>query len=360
MVLRYLVGKTNAEVAQAMQVSESAVEGRLKRAKDQLRLRLARQGITLGAALGALEATRSTAPAAEAAALVENTVSSCLHGHEVGAESTGGVSEEVMQLAKQEIMTMTSSSLAKTVIVGCIAVGIVAVGWGLRQGVLWAQADDSPFATEIQVTTEANNAADLFGATIKAAPPSAQAAAEQSRISGRFDLKHMSAWEKKILAALAEPTSFEFSEQPLAEAILFLEDTHDIEIEIDKPALEDIGIDATSTLISRNLSGISLRSALDLVLRDLRLEAVMHDEVLMITTEEVAETMMEARVYNLEMAAPQLERLVKLIPEVVAPDSWKESGGPGFIGAYGSGLVISQTSRIHDEINELLDQLNRL
>ncbi len=73
----------------------------------------------------------------------------------------------------------------------------------------------------------------------------------------------------------------EFIETPLQDVIDFLKDFHQIEIQIDQKSLDDVGI-GTDTPITRNLKGITLRSALRLLLRDLDLTYLIRDEVLLI------------------------------------------------------------------------------
>ena len=106
-----------------------------------------------------------------------------------------------------------------------------------------------------------------------------------------------SAGEARIAAALEAETGFEFLETPLSDVIEFLEDLHSIEIELDANVLEESGI-GPETLVTRNLKGIRLASALNLVLRDLDMAWIVRDEVLLITTPEVANAWLEVRVYN--------------------------------------------------------------
>ena len=76
----------------------------------------------------------------------------------------------------------------------------------------------------------------------------------------------------------------------------FLRDQHGIPIEIDKKALDNVGV-GTDTPVTRNLKGISLRSALRLILKDLGLTYIIRDEVLLITSSEEAEKELVTRVY---------------------------------------------------------------
>ena len=112
------------------------------------------------------------------------------------------------------------------------------------------------------------------------------------------DLKTVSPIEKKIREALKSPTRMEFVEMPLQDALSYLKDYHGIEIQLDNRALEDAGV-GSDTPVTRTVNGISLRSALRTLLRDLDLTYVIKDEMLLITTVDQAETpeMLVQKVY---------------------------------------------------------------
>jgi RNA polymerase sigma factor (sigma-70 family) len=95
--------------------------------------------------------------------------------------------------------------------------------------------------------------------------------------------------EKKIIKALKERTQVDFVETPLEDVIDYLKDFHGIEIQLDSAALKEAGIDE-NTPVTKKLSGVSLRSALKLILDDLKLKYVVQNEMLLITTPEVAES----------------------------------------------------------------------
>ncbi len=95
--------------------------------------------------------------------------------------------------------------------------------------------------------------------------------------------------EQRIRTALDEDTELSFVETPLQDAIDFLEDRHKIQIELDGKTLDAAGI-GRDTPITRELSGISLRSALRLMLRDHELAFTIHDDTLLISTPEIIET----------------------------------------------------------------------
>jgi len=105
--------------------------------------------------------------------------------------------------------------------------------------------------------------------------------------------------EAKIRETLGHPTIMEFVETPLQDAIDYLKDHHEIEIQLDSRAFEDAGIGA-DTPITRQLNGVSLASALRLILDDLDATFVVRDGALLITTKAAAGQMLELRVYNID------------------------------------------------------------
>ena len=103
------------------------------------------------------------------------------------------------------------------------------------------------------------------------------------------ELSRRSPAEKKIEDALKQPTQIEFVETPLKDVVDYLKDLHHIEIQLDTAALKDASVDE-STPVTKNLKGISLRSALKLLLDELQLKYVVHNEVLLITSPTKAES----------------------------------------------------------------------
>src|SRR3569623_544210 len=71
------------------------------------------------------------------------------------------------------------------------------------------------------------------------------------------DLARNNPAEVKIIKALDEPTELEFIETPLSDVVEYLKTRHNIEIQLDKKALEEAAIQP-DTPISRNLKGVTL------------------------------------------------------------------------------------------------------
>lgn len=131
-------------------------------------------------------------------------------------------------------------------------------------------------------------------------PPAAVWNALSQRRKARYssvDLKKNSPQEQRIAAALNERTELAFTDTPLSDAIEFLKDYHQIPIWIDQTALQDEGIDASTTQITIELSGVTLRSGLRLLLEPQGLTYIIEDEVMKITTQQLANDTLTTRVY---------------------------------------------------------------
>ncbi len=109
-----------------------------------------------------------------------------------------------------------------------------------------------------------------------------------------------SASERRIAEALSSPlntTGLDFVEAPLEEVVDFLRTEYGIEIQLDQNALDDLGIGSDEP-VTVSLRNISLRSAMRIMLKQLELTYIIADEVLLITTEEEAETRLTTKVYS--------------------------------------------------------------
>lgn len=190
--------------------------------------------------------------------------------------------------------------------------------------------------------------------------------AGSARVTPRVDVATKS--EKAIEAALNGSTSCEFVDTPLKDVIDQLKLQHGIEIQLDNKALGEANI-APDTPMTKSLKGISLRSALKLLLAEKGLTYVIDHEVLLITTEEVAKTLLSTRVYDVhdllsadssdDNALEPDSAIVRAITTCVVPNSWTSAGGTGslcLVPAVKS-IVVSQNAEVHERISELLADL---
>ncbi|MEZ6051758.1 MAG: sigma-70 family RNA polymerase sigma factor [Planctomycetaceae bacterium] len=114
LILHYLEGQTAQQVAQTLKLSTSTVEGRLKRGRKELHLRLVRRGLGLSIAVAALSATPQLVTAAETSTLVGNTIHAGL-SYTAGDPAGPLFTHEAARLAAQETLAMTLTTTTATV-----------------------------------------------------------------------------------------------------------------------------------------------------------------------------------------------------------------------------------------------------
>ena len=166
---------------------------------------------------------------------------------------------------------------------------------------------------------------------------------------------YCSTHEKKIREALeSQIETFDFRETFLRDVAIQIEKAHGIQLELDIQALEDAGLDPESP-VTKSLAGISLRSALHLILGDSQLTYLIKDDVMLITTKDKASENTTIVSYPVAWSGDGHQSLIDLIQQTIAPQSWNTVGGNGSIQSYLliNEIVISQTEEVHEEIVDL-------
>ncbi len=246
------------------------------------------------------------------------------------------------------------STVLATVLLGSLGIGSSA----------WAQADDDPFAGP---------------------------AAEQPAHRGGLDRSHLRPADderahQKIREALGTNTTMEFIETPLQDAVDYLKDLHGIEIQLDDRSLEEAGM-GSDTPVTSTLKGLSLQSALDLLLSNYDLTYVVRNGVLQITTPDAVANMTELRVYEvhdllqegdagglskiLALAldppkppkAPMMGGVAPAVAQVTTyaqpetPQKHPPHDGASVILPYGNLVVVRASILEHEAITELLKEM---
>jgi hypothetical protein len=181
--------------------------------------------------------------------------------------------------------------------------------------------------------------------------------------------------EAAIEKALAELTDFDFKETPLNQVIEQLKNRHHIEIQIDKEALDDAGVE-TDTPVSCRVKGVPLGSGLHLMLKQLHLTWVFQYDVLLITStdEEYGRLGLITRVYDVadlvvfrdkdEDLWDNYDPLIGVITGTVDTITWEAAGGDCAITGDSLGtakvLTISQTLENHRAIADLLAKIREI
>jgi hypothetical protein len=243
---------------------------------------------------------------------------------------------------------------------------------------------------------------------------SAQSAARKQLPAPAETAHPLAVGEEAILDELKKPTAMEFKDLPLKDVVSYLQDLHHIPIQLDVKELESMNV-GEDTRVTKNLKGISLRSALKLMLDELGLKYVVHNEVLLITspTKAESEEFLTTKFYDVadllapvpdlpyrggvlpggrasgepnrtgepascgqvgpfvvsvipvfvptaarpNVAGPDIDDVISLITATVATKSWDANGGQGNVTPFDRSLAICQTQDVHEQISDLLVQL---
>jgi len=173
--------------------------------------------------------------------------------------------------------------------------------------------------------------------------------------------------ERRIEAALDSPlrAPFDFVAQPLSDVVRIISEDYDIPIMIDATSLDAVA-SSPDVEVTISIGNVTLRSALELMLKSAGegdLTYIIDKEVLMITTQEEAEMRLEVVVYRvddlLDGDDATCDRLIDVIVSSVEHESWMENGtGEGEALSFPPGMIIiSQTRRVHAEVERLLDHM---
>jgi RNA polymerase sigma factor (sigma-70 family) len=141
-ILCYLDGRTNEEAARQLGCPKGTIATRLARARERLRGRLTRRGVTLSAGMLATLLLHNAAPAAVPVLLAPATVR-CAVQITLGNAAGGGASATAVALMKGVVQAMFLSKI-KVVGAALLAVAVVAGGAGVFSYVGRAQPPADP------------------------------------------------------------------------------------------------------------------------------------------------------------------------------------------------------------------------
>jgi hypothetical protein len=179
--------------------------------------------------------------------------------------------------------------------------------------------------------------------------------------------------EAAIEKALATTTQLDFCEAPLQDVIDYLKEVHGIEIQLDKTHLDDVSA-SSETPVTINVKGLCLKSALSLMLRRMQPELtyIIKNEVLLITTPDIADEELELKLYDVaDLVVCQDDRdqlwddyapLIDIITSTIKPTTWISGGSSVCGNSIGTAkvLVVSQTQEVHEEIADLLVKIREI
>ncbi|HKD37335.1 MAG TPA: hypothetical protein VKB78_11060 [Pirellulales bacterium] len=130
---------------------------------------------------------------------------------------------------------------------------------------------------------------------------------------------------QQLYKALTEPAEIVGEQVPFREVINQLRQRYRIPIQVDNASVASAGVTAV-TPVTGDIRGVSLGSALNLLLRDLNLDYVVKDEVLLIVSREAGAHMLETQVYDVADLLSEPSDAVNLVGAVALVVPHSQSG----------------------------------
>ena len=327
-VLFHLEGLARQEVANQLGLSEQTVKARLSRGRSLLRSRLARRGVALPLLLP-LAIDPLPAGAAESATRLASTFGRT-------RITPGDLLTTTLTQGANPMLSFVTGKTGLAVLAMCVGLTIV---WAVREPLRAGDGEENrESAIDTRLREELPPAATVPVAMLEDGEDKTEKAderAEEDRKSEdgfrESDKKaekeenllavpnSADAWEEltrnipegvhayypvptpepvaKILEELDKPTRIEYAGIPLRSALENLAQQHEINIVFEEEVIEEEGLSIDEN-VALFLNGVSLRSALDLLLAKAGLTYGLDNEVLVITTETAAANRVVARAYQ--------------------------------------------------------------
>ncbi len=191
------------------------------------------------------------------------------------------------------------------------------------------------------------------------ATPAAVAPATKPTAPPEF-LPRLSGNEEKILTTLSDTTEVAFTDTPLEEGLKYLEDLHSVAIWLDKESLTAVKQN-TDLPINLQLSGVSLRSTLRLILEPLALTYIIESEVLKVTTQAMADKAIITRTYPVSDLFSTREESEELVESLVCGlglvQKSKEGPSPLAVSVPSAAIIARLSRSQQDQLLQLLRDL---
>lgn len=173
-------------------------------------------------------------------------------------------------------------------------------------------------------------------------------------------LPRLSPSEEKILATLRDTTEVAFTDTPLEEVLKYLEDLHNVEIWLDNASLASANINSDQPM-NLQMSGVSLRSVLRLILEPLTLTYIIESEVLKVTTQATADKAIITRTYPVSDLFATREEAEELVESLVCGlglvQKSKEGPSPLNVSVPSAAIIARLSRSQQDQLLQLLRDL---
>ncbi|MFN7875038.1 MAG: RNA polymerase sigma factor [Pirellula sp.] len=379
----YFAGKTTPEIANAMNLSVSAVEGRIKRGKQRLRSRLAYRGVSLTACLVAVQTHSSGISASE----MENWSDSVLqYGSDPNffhlSPFNSDSHQTLRKLVQGELQMKSFTSPPWLFWSGSVCL-ITIVGLGMLQvsngGPL---TDTSPnkgtiIASDASVTPDETPLLQMGGMGMGMAVEIGSASGGDISVTDVVEWKNEPATAPKWLASspgndddvvfreitakLNERIQLTLEGMPLSEFARKMSEVLELDVIIDDRALEDAGLQLDEMVSIQRVKPARAKDLLRQILDPLECTYIIKYEALVITTKDGSshETL---GYYDLSYVLPDnstIPDLMESIQTSVTPEAWEFNSGTGAMTILGSMLVVRAPHETHEGIEAFLHQISK-
>ena len=153
---------------------------------------------------------------------------------------------------------------------------------------------------------------------------------------------------------------FEFNNQPLSSVMSYISDRYGLSIQINERQLEQVNMNTEEPITLH--ATCTLRGALTRMFEPRDLDYIIHEDRIEITDRDSAIRGGAVLSYDLaHIATSNMEgdAIVSTIKKMVQPDAWLEGGGAS-CHLIGSVLLVKAAEGIHEEVRNLLAQLNAM
>ncbi len=393
LIEHYLGGNSVPEIARCLNLSVTAVEGRLKRGRKALRMRLAMRGISLSVIAAACVRFQQDVVAASAEPWTNRFIE--LYGNAgVGQptlaqlQDTDTVSTQLFKLVQGEvvvnILSRSMLGVAGGVLVLC-AIGTIGFVAALanQQGSSQSRASNGSLALTPGTPLPQDSGSFVLaqgmggmgvggmggmGGGMGGMPGGVNAPKElvikwekptapvPTWLEGGADTKER---EDDIRRVLKSRMEIEFNAAPLSAVMVFISKTMGTPIFIDDKALEDENItpDEPITIARKDAK---VRDVLMQILEPLQLTYLIEREAIFITSKKTSAN--QIRYYDLSYLFPDnglTQELMTSIEMMVSPDQWMNAGGTSSMVTVGSMLVIAAPEETHLAIEVMLREIGK-
>ncbi|XZE34078.1 RNA polymerase sigma factor [Pirellulaceae bacterium SH501] len=416
----YYAGRSVPQIADAMRLSVSAVEGRIKRGKQQLRNRLALKGVSVSATLAGVAMFPSDVSASEINNLVHlfltwNPTDSADTTSPDGFANSSSLQrliqgETAMKWSLLQSGMVWSGAVAAITLIGLAAIPLSLSAQGTAGRVTIASSESAtlPAAVALPATSgqesgdAVQNTDDPFGGQevssgklqngkptpypassgdpfsvgdsgppvtrvpSKQPPAATKPAAWQvqgpvpSWLDSELDQEELKI-ANEIRSKLGKTrVAADYNGTPLQMVLAQISDAIGIDIYLDERSFEDnaIALDHPVTLQLRN--AMPVRDMLALILNRLDLSYSIRNGLIVVASRDNAKNSL--RTYDLSYILPDnstVHELISVIHFSVQPDVWDLNGGSSTLGVFGSMLVVKANEETHQDLERLLRELAR-